>query len=608
MDDLSLKDLGKHPFIEEQYRLKNKANDDTSKVHVVEEKGKSSKAGGKKRRHDDKDKRKSKKNKKDVICYNCRKPGHFKRECRALKKKQDGGNDNKNKNNNFVAMMSEAFSLEEEKSWWVDLGANRHVCNDQTMFKTYERSYSMLYMGNHSTAQVKGKGKIDLVFTASNTLTLNDVLRVPDVRKNLVSISLLNKFGFKLVFESDKFILFKSGKFVGKGYHTGGMFKLNIKDVVNSSVNDVNMTEINDANDASAVNTIIESRDARFDKNRFKTIPKSHEISKEIVSTEIPITAEGNNNDSIMDHQQVEPRRSTRQRRQRSFGPDFEMYLVEGDRKGLVREYPIIYNLDEDPQTYSKAMKSHDSLFWKESVNDEMDSVIGNYTWILVELPPGSKAIKSKWIFKRKLRVDGSIEKFKARTDLEQVQMAKKILSENFDMKDLGEADVILGIKILQKEKIMMLTQSNYIEKILKRFDSFDCLPVSTPFEVGRLSRHTSSPGKEHWDDVNRVFKYIKKTMDYGLEYSEDPSVLKGYTDASWITDQEDYASTSGWIFTLVGCSVLGIKETELFNRLYYGSRVCGIGVMLQRSRIATRLVNKHTLMAETYDINLYAL
>ncbi|GKB87942.1 hypothetical protein Tco_0960214 [Tanacetum coccineum] len=98
------------------------------------------------------------------------------------------------------------------------------------------------------------------------------------------------------------------------------------------------------------------------------------------------------------------------------------------------------------------------------------------------------------------------------------------------------------------------------------------------------------------------------KTMDYSLEYSRESSVLEGYTDASWITDQEDYASTSEWIFTVGGCSVLGIKETELFNRLYYGRRVCGIGVMLQRSRTATGLVNKHTLMAETYAANLCAL
>ncbi|GJZ49413.1 carbonic anhydrase 2-like protein [Tanacetum coccineum] len=41
-------------------------------------------------------------------------------------------------------------------------------------------------------------------------------------------------------------------------------------------------------------------------------------------------------------------------------------------------------------------MKSHDSSFLKEAANDEMDSIIGNNTWILVDLPPGSKAIKNQ--------------------------------------------------------------------------------------------------------------------------------------------------------------------------------------------------------------------
>nr|GEU80027.1 zinc finger, CCHC-type [Tanacetum cinerariifolium] len=132
-------------------------------------------------------------------------------------------------------------------------------------------------------------------------------------------------------------------------------------------------------NDLISINTIIESRDARFDKNRFRTTPKAHEISKETVSTEITITTEGNNDDS----------------------PDIA-YAIE------------------------------------------------------------------------------------------------------------------------------------------------------------RLSWHTSSPGKEHQDAANRVFKYLKKTIDYGLEYNGDPLVLEGYTDASLITDQEDYASTSGWILLLVGVQCLG--------------------------------------------------
>ena len=46
-----------------------------------------------------------------------------------------------------------------------------------------------------------------------------------------MSGSLLNKHGFRMVFESDKFVLTKNGLFVGKGYECGGMFKLNVMTV-----------------------------------------------------------------------------------------------------------------------------------------------------------------------------------------------------------------------------------------------------------------------------------------------------------------------------------------------------------------------------------------
>nr|GEV13092.1 zinc finger, CCHC-type [Tanacetum cinerariifolium] len=51
----------------------------------------------------------------------------------------------------------------------------------------------------------------------------------------------------------------------------------------------------------------------------------------------------------------------------------------------------------------------------KEAINDEIDSIMGNNTWVLTDLPPGCKPLSCKWIFKRKLKVDGTIEKFKAR-------------------------------------------------------------------------------------------------------------------------------------------------------------------------------------------------
>jgi len=56
---------------------------------------------------------------------------------------------------------------------------------------------------------------------------------VSDIRKNLVSDSLLNCVGFKLAFEDDKIVISNGGVFVEKGYEFDGMFKLNINDINN---------------------------------------------------------------------------------------------------------------------------------------------------------------------------------------------------------------------------------------------------------------------------------------------------------------------------------------------------------------------------------------
>ena len=60
-------------------------------------------------------------------------------------------------------------------------------------------------------------------------------------------------------------------------------------------------------------------------------------------------------------------------------------------------------------------MKSHDVSLWKESINDEMDSILRSNTWVLTDLPHGCKSMGCKYIFKIKLKIDGTIEKFKVR-------------------------------------------------------------------------------------------------------------------------------------------------------------------------------------------------
>nr|GEX71289.1 ATP-dependent DNA helicase PIF1-like [Tanacetum cinerariifolium] len=71
-------------------------------------------------------------------------------------------------------------------------------------------------MGNSSCSKVHGTGNIVLKMTSGKELTLKNVLHVPEIRKNPVSGSLLSKNGFKLVFESDKVVLTKSGMYIGK--------------------------------------------------------------------------------------------------------------------------------------------------------------------------------------------------------------------------------------------------------------------------------------------------------------------------------------------------------------------------------------------------------
>nr|GEX46471.1 hypothetical protein [Tanacetum cinerariifolium] len=96
--------------------------------------------------------------------------------------------------------------------WWVDTGATRHVCADKSMIHSFRAvdDGDKLYMGNSETADIKGEGDVILKRTSEKELKLTDVLYVMEIRKNLVSGWLLNKFGFRFVFESDKFVLYKT--------------------------------------------------------------------------------------------------------------------------------------------------------------------------------------------------------------------------------------------------------------------------------------------------------------------------------------------------------------------------------------------------------------
>ena len=129
-------------------------------------------------------------------------------------------------------LLSTVLSVFCSPEWWVDTGANIHVCADASLFSSYQDGgTSSLLMGNGSHARVLGVGTVNLKFTSGKTVQLKNVQHVPTIKKNLVSGSLLCRDGFKLVFESNKCILSKFGIFFGKSYESGGLFRLSLSDV-----------------------------------------------------------------------------------------------------------------------------------------------------------------------------------------------------------------------------------------------------------------------------------------------------------------------------------------------------------------------------------------
>nr|GEV31763.1 zinc finger, CCHC-type [Tanacetum cinerariifolium] len=109
-------------------------------------------------------------------------------------------------------------------------GATVHMCKDRCWFKNYEslNDGSILYMRNESPALVHRRSCVDFKFSSGKIVSLFNVLHVPNIRKNLVSSSVLNNCGYKQVIESNKFVLSKHGVFIGFGYLSNQIFRLNI--------------------------------------------------------------------------------------------------------------------------------------------------------------------------------------------------------------------------------------------------------------------------------------------------------------------------------------------------------------------------------------------
>ncbi|KAJ9547497.1 hypothetical protein OSB04_020040 [Centaurea solstitialis] len=190
--------------------------------------------------------------------------------------------------------------------------------------------------------------------------------------------------------------------------------------------------------------------------------------------------------------------------------------------------------------------------------------------------------------------------------DIPTLQNVKTWLSKCFQMKDLGEAAYILGIKIYRNRsrRLIGLSQSTYIDKILKRFrmdeskkgfipmqhgivlskaqcpvssedqDKMKSVPYASAigsimyamlctrpdvaYSISVTSRYQQNRGEAHWVAIKNILKYMRQTKEMFLVFggSEDEISVTRYTDASFQTDRDDFKSQSGDVFTLNGGAI----------------------------------------------------
>ncbi|KAL0462627.1 UNVERIFIED_CONTAM: Secreted RxLR effector protein [Sesamum latifolium] len=76
---------------------------------------------------------------------------------------------------------------------------------------------------------------------------------------------------------------------------------------------------------------------------------------------------------------------------------------------------------------------------------------------------------------------------------------------------------------------------------------------TSIPFSLSLTSRYQACAGEAHWSAIKTILKYLTRTKDMFLIYDSGELILKGYSDASFQSDDDDAKSQLGFVFKLNG-------------------------------------------------------
>lgn len=147
----------------------------------------------------------------DVKCRKCGQIGHMERICKSQQHEEAKASTEQHQEEQLFVATCFTTSNSSSDSWLIDSGCTNHMTNDQELFKELDKTIiSKVKIGNGEFISVKGKGTV-AIESLTGLKYITDVLYVPDIDQNLLSVGQLIEKGFKVIFE-DKWCMIKDAK------------------------------------------------------------------------------------------------------------------------------------------------------------------------------------------------------------------------------------------------------------------------------------------------------------------------------------------------------------------------------------------------------------
>ncbi|KAL0317536.1 UNVERIFIED_CONTAM: Retrovirus-related Pol polyprotein from transposon RE2 [Sesamum angustifolium] len=202
-----------------------------------------------------------------------------------------------------------------------------------------------------------------------------------------------------------------------------------------------------------------------------------------------------------------------------------------------------------DPENYLQASTGKN---WVDVMAQELKALDANKTWILTSLPPGKHTIGSRWVYKLKLKPDGSIDRcymdpldgfIGARPGqvckLQKSLYGLKQASKQWNLKLPPSFWILvfnnLAMNITSPLNVQMLPDPGTYRCLVGRLLYLEFTRPDISFAVQQLSQFLQAPRISHWDAALQVLRYLKGTPSTGFSFSSTSAIhLNAYSDASW--------------------------------------------------------------------------